>query len=176
MIITVEQAKTYCTGLKGWTNERIEQKLKAIEQTIRSFTNNNFQDREYRCTADVIGGVLCCSCKVPFAEGDTVMVSYGKNKGVFTVESVTENTFSVFENIVDESNLTVTKVVYPADVIDCCINMLEWGVNNRNKVGVKSETLSRHSVTYFDLDTSNQVMGYPVSLIGPLKPYKRMRC
>ena len=53
MIISVEQARTYIKGLNAWTDERLEQKLKSIEQTIRSFTNNNFQNSEYRCTADI---------------------------------------------------------------------------------------------------------------------------
>ena len=45
------------------------------------------------------------------------------------------------------------------------------GCKNRPKTGIKSETLSRHSVTYFDQDANNQVMGYPVTLLGFLKPY-----
>ena len=50
-----------------------------------------------------------------------------------------------------------------------------WEIENRSKVGIKSETLSRHSVTYFDLDKTNQVMGYPVSLLGFLEKYKKVR-
>ena len=69
----------------------------------------------------------------------------------------------------------VTKVEYPADVKEGVINLLIWDVQNRGKIGVKSETLSRHSVTYFDLDASNQVMGYPVSLLGFLTPYVKAR-
>jgi hypothetical protein len=53
---------------------------------------------------------------------------------------------------------------------------MEWEVNNRGKVGIKSETLSRHSVTYFDQDASNQMMGYPAALLGCLKPYRKARC
>lgn len=176
MIITVAEAKEMITGIEAWKDAKIEQKLKAIEQTIRSYTNNNFQDKEYRNTADIIGGIFAVKGSPAFEKGDTVMVSYGKNKGLFTVDAVTDNTFSVLEKVVDESNVMVTKVVYPADVVNAAINMLDWELNNRDKVGVKSETLSRHSVTYFDQDASNQVMGYPVSLLGPLKPYKRMRC
>lgn len=65
---------------------------------------------------------------------------------------------------------------YPDDVIECCINLCEWEVKNRGKVGIKAETLSRHSVTYFDQDASNQMNGYPVSLLGCLKPYRKARC
>ena len=45
----------------------------------------------------------------------------------------------------------------------------------RDKVGIKSETLSRHSVTYYDQDAGNQVMGYPASLMGFLSPYIKAR-
>jgi hypothetical protein len=50
-----------------------------------------------------------------------------------------------------------------------------WEVQNRSKVGIQSETLSRHSVTYFAQDASNQLMGYPVTLLGFLKPYIKAR-
>ena len=176
MILTIYEARELITGLNSWTDEKLCRKLKAIEQTIRSYTNNNFQDKAYRNTADIIGGIFSVKGSTAFSCGDTVMVSYGKNKGVFTVDSVTNNTFSVLEKVVDESNVIVTKVVYPDDVVDAAVNLLNWEINNREKVGVKSETLSRYSVTYFDQDASNQIMGYPISLLSPLKPYKRMRC
>ena len=54
-------------------------------------------------------------------------------------------------------------------------NMMKWELNNRDKVGVASETISRHSVTYFSMDGDNSMMGYPRSLLGFLRPYKRAR-
>ena len=69
----------------------------------------------------------------------------------------------------------VTKIEYPADVQEGVINLLIWETENRQKVGIKSETLSRHSTTYYDLDADNQVMGYPVSLLGFLRPYMKAR-
>lgn len=53
--------------------------------------------------------------------------------------------------------------------------LLKWDIKNRPKTGVKSETLSRYSATYFDQDANNQVMGYPVALLGFLKPYIKAR-
>ena len=69
----------------------------------------------------------------------------------------------------------VTKVEYPANVIQGVVNLLIWDQTNKKKVGIKSETLSRHSVTYYDQDVNNQVMGYPVSLLGFLSPYMKAR-
>lgn len=43
------------------------------------------------------------------------------------------------------------------------------------KVGVASETISRHAVTYFDLTGENAVMGFPKALMGFLTPYIKAR-
>lgn len=64
---------------------------------------------------------------------------------------------------------------YPMDVKMGVVNLMKWELNNRDKVGVASETISRHSVTYFNMDAGNNVMGFPVSLLGFLKPYKKAR-
>lgn len=177
MIISVEKAKSLIT-FPGWTDEKIKMKLKAVEQTIRAYTNNNFQDRGCRIVACIRGGVFMSESLIPFEVDDTIQVSESQyNNGLFTVSFETDDTtFMVNEDARDEDDVLVTKVVYPDDVIACCVNLLEWEVNNRGKVGIKSETLSRHSVTYFDQDASNQVMGYPAALLGCLKPYRKARC
>lgn len=64
---------------------------------------------------------------------------------------------------------------YPMDVKMGVINMLNWDLENRDKVGIQSETISRHSVTYFNMDGDNSTMGYPKSLLGFLKPYMKAR-
>ena len=64
---------------------------------------------------------------------------------------------------------------YPMDIKMGVVNMLKWDLNNRDKVGVSSETISRHSVTYFDMTGDNSTIGYPKALLGFLKPYKRAR-
>ena len=64
---------------------------------------------------------------------------------------------------------------YPMDVKMGVVNLMKWELTNRDKVGVSSETISRHSVTYFNMDAGNSVMGFPVSLLGFLKPYKKAR-
>lgn len=176
MILSVERAKALI-DLSGWTDEKVKMKLDAIEQTIRAYTNNNYQDRGFRITACIRAGVFMSESLIPFDIDDTIQVSESRyNKGLFTVSVVSDDTtFMVNEDTRDEDDVLVTKVVYPADVIDCCVNLMEWEVNNRGKVGIKSETLSRHSVTYFDQDVNNQVMGYPAALLGCLKPYRKAR-
>lgn len=176
MIISVDRIRQL-VNLDGWTDEKIEMKLRAIEQSVRAYTNNNFQQPECRRAADITGGVFVVEALTPFDAGDTVQVSEsGLNSGVYTVDSVDDSTFTVAESVKDEAGVLVTKVAYPDDVAACAVNLMEWEVNNRSKVGVQSETLSRHSVTYFNQDAANQVMGYPASLMGALKPYRKARC
>jgi len=176
MIISVEKAKALI-NFDGWTDEKIEMKLKAIEQTIRAYTNNNFQNRGRRVKARIVNDEIVSEALIPFAIDDTVQISESKyNNGLFTVVGCYDLSFAVKEDITEEADVLVTKIKYPDDVIDCCLNLLEWEKNNRAKVGVQSETLSRHSVTYFNQDAGNQVMGYPASLLGCLKAYRKARC
>lgn len=64
---------------------------------------------------------------------------------------------------------------YPANVKIGAANLLKWEYSNRDKAGISSETISRHAVSYADLTESNSAMGYPLSLLGFLQPYKKAR-
>ena len=175
MIISVEKARELVSFPDSWTDEKIKMKLLAVEQTIRAYTNNNFQDRDIRRTADIVGGFFVVDALTPFEVGDTVQISESSlNKGLFVVEAVDDSTFEVEEAVKDEEGVLVTKISYPADVVNCCVELMEWAVSFAGKVGIKSETLSRHSVTYEDSGT--MFMGYPASLLGCLKPYRKCRC
>lgn len=176
MIISVEKAKELVSFPESWTDEKIRMKLLAVEQTIRAYTNNNFQKRGYRIQADIRAGVFMSESLIPFVVDDTIQVSESRyNSGLFTVSAETDDTtFMVNEDTRDEDDVLVTKVEYPADVVACCVDLMEWAVNFAGKVGIKSETLSRHSVTYED--SATMFMGYPASLLGCLKPYRKARC
>ena len=97
------------------------------------------------------------------------------NDGLYGIAEITDEGITLDGEVYDFPLNTVTKVIYPADVQKGVIDLMIWEKDNRSKVGIKSETLSRHSVTYYDQDTNNQVMGYPVSLLGFLKPYMKPR-
>lgn len=174
MIISVDEAKKLIDIPEKWTNEKLLHKLTAIEHVIRKYTNNNFQKTAYRKTADIIGGLFVAEPEVLFAVGDTVQISEsGLNEGLYTVVSANDESFTVEEAVVDEENVLVTKVSYPADVVDCALNLLDWEIKNRQKVGVKSETLSRHSVTYED--SASMFHGYPKGILSALRLHKKVR-
>lgn len=160
---------------KGMDINALSTKLEAIESLIRSYTNNNFQNRMMRMEVPAVNGVLLGHS--PYFEiGDTLQISQSTvNDGLYAVKEITEYAVSLDKKLYDSPLNTATKVIYPADVKKGIIDLMIWEKNNRQKVGIKSETLSRHSVTYYDQDSNNQVMGYPVSLLGFLKPYVKPR-
>lgn len=66
-------------------------------------------------------------------------------------------------------------VTFPPDVQEGALQMLIYDQTVKKKTGIKSESLSRHNVTYFDMDGENSIIGYPKALIGFLKPYMKAR-
>lgn len=156
-------------------NEKvIEEKLNAAELMIRAYTNNNFQNRFVRFTADSLGNRLLRTSDF-LKVGDTVQISQSMvNDGLYTITEIGDDFIRVNQELYKSTNL-ITKVEYPADIRAGVLELLKWDIKNRPKTGVKSETLSRYSATYFDQDANNQVMGYPVALLGFLKPYIKAR-
>lgn len=174
MIITVEELRRYISTDEE--DQALAGRLQALELLIRGYTNNNFQVRGLHCECDISGKTFMSDTFTPFEVGDTVQVSgSSKNNGLYTVNTVTDTTFTVNEKTYDDYDVYVVKIAYPADVKMGVVNLLKWELNNRDKVGVQSESISRHSVTYFDMSGDNSVMGYPKSLMGFLRPYMKAR-
>ena len=172
MIISVEQAKEL-VDLNGWSDKKIQMKLDALESVIRAYTHNNFQNRSLRAECSVIATKLYGS--VPGLKvGDTVEINDSCfSDGLYVVEAIEEKMITVDKQLLDESHALVTKVEYPADVVNCLVELLEWSVNYGGKVGVKSETLSRHSVTYED--SATLFNGYPIGILNGLKLHVKAR-
>ena len=153
----------------------LTRKLSAIELLIRSYTHNNFQNRAARFEAESSDDLLLGA--TPYIKADdTIQITKSQvNDGLYVVKEIKDGMTVINGELYPVPYNLITKVEYPKDIQDGVINMLLWEMDNRQTVGVKSETLSRHSVTYYDLDANNQVMGYPVSLLGFLKPYMKAR-
>lgn len=174
MIVSVQDALDYIQ--RGDIPESvIKRKIAAIENLIRSETNNNFQRKELRLYAASSGGKLVCTMPFFLQAGDTIEINESVNEGLYTVIEAGNGEICLDKQLYDVSQNMITKVVYPEDVQEGVLNLLKWEFNMRSKTGIKSESLSRHSVTYYDMDTENSADGYPVSLIGFLEPYRQMR-
>ena len=176
MIMTVAEVRQFVETEES--DQVLEAKLQALELLVRAYTNNNFQVRAFRAIAVAEPEHdLLFTGKVPFVVGDTLQITESDfmPDALVTVASVSDGTITVNEDLYEESGVVITKVKYPQDVKMGVANLLKWELDNRDKVGVASETISRHSVTYFNMDAGNTVMGYPASLLGFLKPYKKAR-
>ena len=177
MIMTVSELRRFVEAQED--DQVLEAKLQALENLVRSHTNNNFQDRAFRAVAVAVsdGGKLMINSAIPFRAGDTMQISESELQqgALVTVLSVTDGMITVKEELFDESGIVITKVKYPSDVKMGVANLVKWELANRDKVGVASESISRHSVTYFNMDGQNSSMGFPKSLLGFLRPYMRMR-
>lgn len=177
MIISVTELKQYITTTL--TDAVLEAKLQALELKIRNYTNNRFhQIPLVRIEADIVLGEFKSRSLMPFKVGDTVQVTYGDKAidcGIYTVKEVNGLSFTVNEDVPDMAGIKVTKVLYKADVKMGVVDMLKWDLEKRGKVGIKSETISRHSVTYADTTEFNAKLDYPKVLCGFLDAYIKPR-
>ena len=177
MILTVSELRQQITTDE--TDQVLEAKLQALELLIRAYTNNNFQIRAFRAVAVAVAAdnKLLFNSPVPFKVGDTLQLTESDfmQDELVTVVGVDDTSITVSGDLSDESGLVVTKVKYPMDVKMGVVNLMKWELDNREKVGVASESISRHTVEYVDQTGDNTVMGYPVALMGFLKPYRKAR-
>ena len=173
MIISVEKLREH---INTELDDRVlEDKLQALELLVRKYTNNNFQNRNIRYECSVIDQKLYITSSLLKVD-DTVQISESRCcDGIYTVVAIDDNMVEVNEPLLDESHALVTLVKYPIDVQQGVVNLMKWDLENRDKVGIASETISRHSVTYFNMDGDNSIMGFPRSLMGFLKPYMKAR-
>lgn len=173
MIITVADLRAQ-VNCGNDADNLIETKLKAIESVIRAYTNNNFQQREIRFIGYSTGMYVYGEPRY-INIGDTVQISASKvNDGLYQVTDVGDSGIQVDQILNDVEYNMVTKISYPADVVQCAVDLYRWKQDMGSKVGIKSETLSRHSVTYED--SATLFMGYPIGILNGLKLYKKARC
>lgn len=173
MIMKVDELRAYIETEKSDTE--LQMMLDAAESFIRSYTNNTFQNRNIRfvCASD---GVMLNGSSPYISAGDTIQITdSGVNDGLYMVKEYHATWLKVDPETYELPRNVVTKIEYPPDVILGVVNLLRWDIEHRDKVGVASESISRHSVTYFDMNGDNSSGGYPKSITGFLKPYMKAR-
>ena len=156
-------------------DDLITAQLEAIEAVIRAYTNNRFQARGVRLCGPSQGRMVY-GPPLFFAAGDTVQITsdWGVNDGLYQVENVAADGLQLDCDLQPVGKNLVTLVRYPADVVQCAVDLYRWRQDRGDKVGIKSETISRHSVTYED--SATLYMGYPVGILNGLKLHKKARC
>ena len=176
MIISVDKIKEH-SGCGELSDNIILTRLKAIEQVIRVYTHNNFQNRNARFEAEASGNVLFGAS--PYIKvGDTVQVSQSLvNDGLFTVINVTDDQTTLDGELFATKKNLITKIHYPDDVVQCAIDLFKWKLEFGDKIGIKSEseTLSKHSESVTYEDSATLFMGYPVGILKGLALHSKAR-
>ena len=160
---------------KDIPEETLRQKMSAIEVAIRGYTNNKFQNIKVRFESESRDNILF-SYNENMKVGDTVEISESiSNNGLYVVTEIKDKNTFVDNQLSENIHNLVTKIEYPVDIKFGSLSMLKWNLENADKIGIASESLSRHSVTYFNMDKTNTVSGYPISIMGFCTPYMRAK-
>lgn len=179
MLISIEELKEIYSDkdFSRFSDKRIELKLESIEMAIRKYCNNNFQNRNIRYKCIVKDNKVIFISKINLKVSDTVQISYSKfNNGLYVVKEINEDkSYFVLDKPLKDEDILITKVEYPIDIIDGAVEILNWDFNKSDKVGISSESISRHSVSYQTYDGNNTVYGYPSRLFGFCKHYVKGR-
>lgn len=175
MIISLEEAQKLDEDI-------LPEDLEAFEQSVRQLTNNNFQNTAVRFRSVSLEEPNIIRVNGPIRglrKGDTVEINYSRyNDGLYTVEEILTDAIKVAdEPFLEENNsdLMVTLVSYPADIKRGIKKLIQYDKKMAGKLGIKSETVSRMSVTYYDVNASENTDGYPASLLSFLKKYEKLR-
>ncbi|MGC6569702.1 hypothetical protein [Streptococcus sp. VTCC 12886] len=152
-----------------------------LETMVRKLTNNNFQLIKFRIRGLRLSGntIKASSGRLDiFKAGDTIEINgTDYNNGLYVVESVSGDVITIRGDFITETNLgaIATKVSYPADVLTGIKKLIAYDAKMRDKAGIKSETVARWSVTYYDVTATESSEGYPVSMLGFLDKYRKLR-
>lgn len=152
----IEHLRTLCDGL---------------EDFIRQYTNNNFTVKNITYNTPVVDGKLEAQSSL-INEDDCVLISNSLyNDGVYIVDGI-DGTLD--RELYDEPMVKVTLVRYPNAIKMGVIELLKYNVRMADKVGISSESISRHSVSYSGVG-ADSIGGYPASMMAFLKPYMKAR-
>ncbi|MGG5372858.1 hypothetical protein [Enterococcus sp. AZ196] len=175
MIITLEEAKKIYPSV---TQDDID----GIEIAIRELTNNPFQNRKARFHELRFGSektVIVNQEVEGIRKGDTIQISGSKwNDGLYVVSEVSGNEIT-FEEARFFTGINrqafVTKIDYPADIVAGVKKLLKYDSKMADKVGLKSETVSRMSKTYYDQNSTEIVAGYPAAMMSFVNKYRLLK-
>lgn len=159
-----------------------QEDLDAFETSVRELTNNNFQNTfvRYKNVEFVNENTILVKDEIRgLRVGDTVEVNYSHyNDGLFVVDQIDGKQITVQGTpffMGNSGHAMLTKVEYPADIKRGIKKLIEYDKAMTGKLGIKSETISRMSITYYDVNAAENTDGYPSALLSFLKKYEKMR-
>lgn len=176
MLIKASEVKELYSQFNDIEESVIKRKLQVIESAIRNHTNNKFQHNVFRIQTNVVNGKI--NWNTSYLEvDDTIEICNGINKGIYTIKSISENGIEVDGTLYDFPMQLITKIEYPIDIIDGAIDLLNYSLlqNGKQKSGIASETISRHSVSYVQRTKDNTIKGFPIELFDFCEDYMCLR-
>ena len=175
MIITLGDARAIDDSIT-------QEDLDAFEVAFRSLTNNSFQNKHIRFKDIEFVGENLIAVKDPIVgikTGDTIEVNYSHyNDGLHVVEEIAGKQIKVQGTpffVANTGGSMLTLVQYPADIARGIKKLIAYDKKMVSKIGIKSESISRMSITYYDVNASENIDGYPASLVSFLTKYEKMR-
>lgn len=174
MLMTLEMAQKFKASVS-------QEELDGLEASIRGLTNNKFQVSSIRYSlVEIISNNLVILSQVPeyLQVGDTIELVDSINDGLYVIKEINGpelllDTKQLIKH--KKGNAFVIKIKYPADVILGVQKLLRYDEKMEEKVGVKSESIARMSVTYYDMVSEESLEGFPASLLKFLDKYKKLR-
>lgn len=174
---------------KGVDPETVKRKLLGIENAIRAYTNNDFIVRGARIQAASSDGLfrgvseyIKAGERVEITQSGNVdsdnhYEANNMNVGLYNVDAVftDDNYMKLDDELFNADFNDLFLVRYPEAIKEGVLDLLKWEKTGRDKIGISSETISRHSVSYYNFSDAEMLLGYPRALMGFLEPYVKAR-
>lgn len=153
--------------------------LDTLERQIRAYTQNHFLiPQSYLKGLQWSDGRTLALESVRFLQvGDTIELwDTGINDGIYLIESIeaSNNTITLDKSVRDTDENPdgyFGLVMYPEDLLGGAYDLIKFDQQGRQEYGVKQETVSRVSKTYYDTTESESRFGYPAFMTEFLEPY-----
>lgn len=154
--------------------------IDALEQKVRTLTNNKFHHKHIKNhnLSFLDNQIITADELIGFKAGDRVEIVGTKfNDGLYNIISVSKNILIVDSELIDstDKDAFVVKIDYPVDIANSLKEIIRYQAKMANKIGVKTEHVSRTSVTYYDVNSSDNVEGIPSSYWSFIRKYRKIR-
>lgn len=154
--------------------------LDALEQKVRTLTNNKFHHSHIKNhnLALMDNQIITTDELIGFKEGNRIEIVGTKyNDGLYNIIAVDDHTITVNADFILETNKEafVVRIDYPVDLANSLKEIIRYQTKMANKTGVKTERVSRTSVTYHDVNSTDNIEGIPSSYWSFIRKYRKIR-
>lgn len=158
--------------------------IDALEEMVRSYTSNKFNvpgTLTHGYTVDSTNTITLNQPSDFFTEGATIeLIGADANAGTYDIEAVSGQTLTLrmpqditlFTGVYTNY---VALVRYPRQMSVNILKLVKYAEDMRDKTGIKSETISRMSISYIDVNAGQTIEGYPAMFLEFLNSYVVMK-